>query len=308
MSCGTENVRIEPMDVYIGNDQAQVQKVTCVESTATASLNDKYFALYKEDGSKFLVQFDVNNTGTPVVLSGYTVVTVDIGANPQTAGQVAAALQTAVDALADFTATVSGSVVTITNVGNGFAVPAHDGQGANKTGFAFEVTTVGDLYEKIGLIDGDIEIANIGKATVDVNAHQFGQTLLSQIEVSTGNPEISFALKEATAEKYNKLLRYSLGVYQPIAAGSSVVVGGGTGALFKTPQLPKIVLHPVRLGLADKSKDWCLFAAKISLDSVTFSGENISTIPVVATGFPDCSKASAVNTFMIGDWTQVLTA
>lgn len=307
MSCGTEKVKIEPMDVYLGNDQAQSQKVTCVESTAAASLNDKYFALYKPDGSKFLVQFDVNNTGTPIVMSGYTVITVDIGANPQTAEQVATALQTAIDAHADFVATVSGKEVTITNVANGFAIPAHDAQATlSKTGFAFEVLVVGDLFEKVGLIDGDIEISNLGKAVVDVTAHQFGQTVLSQIEVSGSNPEISFALKETSMDKYEKLLRYSLGAFQPIAAGSTKVIGAGSSGLFKAPQLAKLVLHPVRLGVADKSADWCFWKTKIGLDSATFSGENILTIPVVANAFMDCSKPAAVSIFTQGDWSQNL--
>ena len=307
MSCGTDNVRIEPMDVYLGSDKAQVENITCLGSSDTDNLNNKYFAIYKSDGTKNLLQFNVNLTGTPAVLTGYIVTNVPLGANPQTAAQVATALATATDALAEFVATASGGVVKVTHITNGFAVPVHDGQGVNKTGFAFGVETVGDLFEKVGLIDGDIEIANIGKATVDIMAHQFGQTLLGQIETSTGNPELSFALKETGADKYNKLLRYSLGVFQPVAAGSSVLLGAGTSALFKNPQTVSVVLHPVRLGVADKSKDWYMPRAKVSLDSITFSGENIVTIPVTLTGFPDCDKVGAVNTFSIGDWSQTLT-
>jgi len=306
MSCGTENVKIEPMEVYLGEDAAQVQKVTCVGSTATASLNNKYFALYASDGTKVLVQMDVNNTGTPVVLSGYTVLTAELGANPQTAAQVATAVQVAVDASPLFTATVSGSVVTITDVTAGPAAFAHDSQAA-KTGFAFEVTTVGDLFEKVGLIDGDIAISALARTPVDITAHQKGATVLGQIFTSAGNPEISFSLKEVNFTRYNKILRYANGPFYPVAASSTAGIGGGRAGLFKSPATPKMVFHPVRLGLADKTQDYCFWKTSLDLDSVTFSGENILTLPVTAKAFEDCDKAGAVSVWMYGDWSQTFT-
>ena len=194
MSCGGENVKVETMDVYLGEDQAQVQKVTCVESTASASLNNKYFALYAEDGTRYLVQIDVNNTGTPVVLSGYTVLTADIAANPVTAEAVATAVATAIDADAKFTATASGKYVTVTNVSNGYAVPAHDSQAA-KTGFAFEVTTVGDSFEKVGLLSGAISLSGLGREALDIVAHQSGATVLGQVLTKASSPELSMSLQ-----------------------------------------------------------------------------------------------------------------
>ncbi len=306
MSCGTENVKIEPMEVYLGTDTAQVQTVTCVESTAAASLNDKYFALYASTGAKILVQIDVNNTGTPVVISGYTVLTADIAANPVTAAAVATAVQTAVVASALFTASVSGNVVTITDVTAGPAAFAHDSQAA-KTGFAFEVTTLGDLFEKVGLIDGDIEVGALARNPVDITAHQNGATVLGQIFTSAGNPEISFSLKEVTFTRYNKILRYANGAFYPVAASSTAGIGGGSLGLFKSPATPKMVLHPVRLGIANKTQDYCFWKTSVDLDSVTFSGENILTLPVTAKAFEDCDKAPHVSVWMYGDWSQNFT-
>lgn len=303
MSCGTENVKIEPMDVYLGEDAAQVQTVTCVASSASASLNNKYFLLYASTGTKYVVWCDVNSTGTDPAISGYTSVHVVLGANPSTAAQVATAVQTVVDALATFVATVSGGVVTITDAATGAAVFAHDSQVA-ETGFAFSVTTIGDTFAKVGLIDGDIAISGLTRTPVDITAHQNGTTVLGQIFTGSGNPELSFSLKEVTFTRYDKILRYGAGSFYPVATSSTPGIGGGRYGQFGAPKSVRMVLHPVRLGLADKTNDYCFWKTVIDLDSINFSGENISVLPVKAKAFEDCDKVAPVSVWMYGDWSQ----
>jgi hypothetical protein len=302
MSCGTENVKIEPMEVYLGADAALVQTITCVESTAAASLNNKYFILYSTT-TRYLVWFDVNSTGTDPALSGYTSIEVSLGANPQTAAQVATAVQTALDAHAAFVATVSGKVVTCTNAVTGFAYFGHDSQ-TQETGFAFAVTTIGDVFEKVGMIDGDIEMGGLSRTPVDITSHQTGATVLGQILTGAGNPEISFALKEVTQTRYEKILRYSSHGFYPVANASTAGMGGGSYGQFGSPKSVQVVLHPVRLGIADKTNDYCFWKCTLDLDSVTFSGENVITLPVVAKAFQDCTKVANVNVWMYGDWSQ----
>lgn len=291
------------MDVYLGEDQAQVQKVTCVASSVAASLNNKYFALYASDGTRYLVQMDVNNTATPVVLSGYTVLTAELGANPQTAEQVATAVQIAIDADPKFTATVSGKYVTITDVTAGAAVPAHDSQAA-KTGFAFEILTLGDLSEKVGLLSGSIGLANLGREALDIIAHQSGGTVLGQVLTKASSPEISMSLLEVTQQRYDKILRYSSGSFLPVATGSTSALGGGTKGLFQSLKQARCVLHPTRLGLADKSQDYCFWKTTIDLDSLDFDPENLQVLPVVLKAQKDCNKQEAVDVWMYGDWSQ----
>jgi hypothetical protein len=307
MSCGGENVKVETMDVYLGEDQAQVQKVTCVASSASASLNNKYFALYASTGARVLVQIDVNNTGTPVVLAGYTVLTADIAANPVTAEDVATAVQVAVDASPLFTATVSGKYVTITDVAVGAAVPAHDSQAA-KTGFAFEILTLGDLFEKVGLLSGSVGLANLGREALDIIAHQSGGTVLGQVLTKASSPEISMSLLEVTQQRYDKILRYSSGSFLPVSAGSTAVLGGGTKGLFQSLKQARCVMHPTRLGLADKSQDYCFWKTTIDLDSLDFDPENLQVLPVVLKAQKDCDKQESVNVWMYGDWSQNINA
>jgi hypothetical protein len=301
---GVESIKIEPVDVYIGEDAAQVQKVTTV-ADVSSSLNDKYFVLYSPT-VKYLVWLNIGSAGSAPVISGYTNIEVTAAANA-TASAIATAVQTAVDGHAAFVATVSGNVVTITNAATGAAPFAHDSQSA-KTGFAFEVTTVGDAYEKIGLIDGDIEVGGLSRSPVDIMAHQKGTTILGQILTGSGNPELSFSIKEFTKAKFEKVLRYSTSSYYPVAASSTSVVGGGSLGQFKTVNYTKVVLHPVRLGVADKSADICMWKCALDLESFTLSGENIVTLPVTVKAFEDDTKAPNISTWMLGDWSQTLTA
>lgn len=305
MSCGTENIKLEPMDVYIGETQAQVQDIVCV-ADVSSSLNNKYFLFYEPSGTKHYAWFNVGGAGVDPALSGYTAHAVAIAAN-STANTVAAALQAVLDVIAGFDAAVTGYTVRLTNTATGYAVLAHDAQAtASKTGFAFNLITVGDTFEKIGFIDGDIEVSGLSRSPVDITTHQTGTSIVGQINSGSGNPELSFAIKEVTTAKYEKVLRYSAGSYLPVG-GSNKLIGGGELGQFQSPQYTKVVLHPVRLDTADKTNDYCFWRCTLDLDSITFSGENILTLPVVMKAYKDCDKPKAINVWAYGDWSQSLT-
>lgn len=119
--------------------QAEITKVTCVADVA-ASLNSKYFFLNAaNDATKYYVWIDVGNTGTDPAIAGRTGIEVDITSGA-TASAVASAVQAAVDALGDFSASVSGADVTITNAASGGASDATDD---GDTGFTILVTQQG---------------------------------------------------------------------------------------------------------------------------------------------------------------------
>ena len=297
------NIRIEPVDLYLGKDQKQVQKVFTV-ADVSSSLNNKYFALFSSVGGKFLVWFDTG-TGVAPVISGFTALQVTITANA-TASAVAAAAQAVIDAHADFVATVSGNVITITDNANGPAHIAADAEDSlKKTGFAFNYVTAGDLMEKMGYIDGDVEVSGLSQEMMEVLAHQTGTTALAQLLKSAGKPELKVNLKEVIAEVWQKLRRYTSGTYMPQVAGATAIVGGGTAGLFKSMKLARAVLHPVSKDFADHSNDLCMWKCAVDLDSATFSGENVLTLPVTIKANNDNTKPAAVSLFQYGDWTQV---
>ena len=299
MSCGANNIKMEPMDVYIGSDQKQEQEIVCVGDTAAAPLAGKYFFFYDPSGAKHYAHF-----GTDPVIAGYTAHAITYVALDD-AYAIATALQSVLDAVTGFDATVSGYTVTLKCTANGYATLAHDAQDvADKTGFGFNLKLVGDTFEKIGYIDGDIEISGLSRSPVDITTHQTGTSVVGQIFSGSGNPELSFALKEVTTAKYEKVLRYSSGSYLPVG-GANKLIGGGSLGVFQSPQYVKIVLHPVRLDAAIKTDDYCFWKTTMDLDSVSFSGENVLTLPVKAKAFEDCEKPKAVSVWCYGDWSQL---
>lgn len=299
------NIKIEPMELYLGTTQSQVQTITCV-ADVSSSLNNTYFVLHSTAGAKHYFWFNVSSGGSDpgTGFTGFTGHAVAISAN-SSASTVATALELVIEAVSDFDSSASGAVITVTNTATGYAVPGYDAQTtAAKTGFAFALTTVGDTFENVGYLDGDIEVGGLTRSPVDITAHQTGATILGQILTGSGNPEISFNIKEVSAANYRKILRYSSGEFYPIAANSTSGMGGGSKGLFGSPTTVRLVLHPVRLGIADKTNDYCFWKCTLDLDSVAFSGENILTLPVSAKAFEDTTKVDNVNVWMFGDWSQ----
>jgi hypothetical protein len=120
---------------------AQVQTVVC--GAASTITTGDYFKLYSaKDVTTYLVWYNKDSGGGAPVVANTTLVPVAIAA-ADTASQVATATQTAIDALADFTASVNTATVTITNAAVGDCTTVVDGPTASATGFTFARTTAG---------------------------------------------------------------------------------------------------------------------------------------------------------------------
>jgi hypothetical protein len=122
-------------------EAAQVQTVLC--GAASTITTGDYFNLYsRKDQTRYLVWYNKDSGGGAPVVANTTNVAVAIAA-ADTAAQVASATQAAIDALADFSASVNTATVTITNAAVGDCTAASDGPTAAATGFTFAVTTSG---------------------------------------------------------------------------------------------------------------------------------------------------------------------
>lgn len=136
-NCGTGNVAYI---VNVGEGTKEVSSVTAVADVA-GSLNSKWFKLNSAyDRRLYYVWYDVNSAGVDPAVPGRTGVKVSI-ATAATATTVATATKNAIDALADFVATSSSAIVTITNATGGPSTDTADGTAA--TGFTFGTTTQG---------------------------------------------------------------------------------------------------------------------------------------------------------------------
>jgi hypothetical protein len=298
-----DNVQIKPIKAIFGEDKAQVQKITCVADVAS-SLQNKYFHIYDTAGVKYHVWFNVGGAGVDPAPAGSTAAVVAIAAN-DSASVVATAVKNVIDALALFTATVSGAAVTMTNTAVGYVPENHDAQGAGgKCLFSFLTLTVGDEETDLGLLEGDVEVAGFKPELKDIKAHQYGDTILSKVKTSAGSQTVKLNIYESTLANFKKILVSYGASLVPVGAGASEVVGLGTAKQFQVQKGRKLRLHPVAKGDADLSEDLTFWFALPSFTSVKFSGTEFLTYPVEFEIFPDLTKHERINMFCFGDSSQ----
>jgi hypothetical protein len=115
----------------------EVTDITTVANVTSDTLAGKYFLL-DSPTTAYYVWFDVSDGSTDPAPVGKTPIEVDITPG-DTANEVATALQLALDAETDFSASVLSNVVTVTNAATGSVSDAVDVD----TGFTINVTTQG---------------------------------------------------------------------------------------------------------------------------------------------------------------------
>lgn len=302
MAGNTANIRVEPSLVTFGADVAQVQTITTV-ADVSSSLNNKYFFLYAADGTKRHIWFNVATAGSDPAPAGFTGVAVAISASA-TAAAVATALQSAIDGLDDFVATVSGNVVTVTDVTNGYAPEMHD-PSTGGTGFAFDTSVLGDTASELGCLEGEIEIT-FSQSSVPVACHESGVTTVAEFINGLEEASVTLNMLETTFAKLKKVLTKTQGSLIPVGAAGTEVLGIGTARDFKNllTFATRLNIHPKRLLSADKSLDITAWKAVPILEGLTLSGEAAVTLPLTFKLYPDTSKSSRANILVIGDYTQ----
>lgn len=298
------NIKVEPVNVTFGEDVMQVEQITC-RADASSDLNNDYFVFYTTGGTKHYAWFNVAAGGTDPAISGGTANAVAISANA-TAAAVATALAAVLTAISGFDATADGAVVTLTATSAGYAKPAHEGVG---TGFSFETSVYGDTAIDLGYCDSAVEKAH-EENYVDVTSHQTGSQILSQIH--TGNTAgLTLNLKETSVSQLRKILLAEGNSLIPDGTGvsSTEVMGYGTAQQFKQTlgRARKLKLHPTVLAPSNLSRDVTFWKAFPKVSGLSFSGEEILMLPVEFMIYPDYTKDSRINMYLIGDSTQTLT-
>jgi hypothetical protein len=117
--------------------QELTQTILCGDAASLTS-GDYFLLDSANDENGYYVWYNKASGGGDPGISGRTAVPVAIGGS-DTAAQVATATRAAIDALADFTATLNTATVTIACVSAGVTTPAED----SNTGFTFTVTKYG---------------------------------------------------------------------------------------------------------------------------------------------------------------------
>ena len=309
---GVENIKVEAMKVVYGVDTAQKEKITIRAGIAKSALAGKYFHMYAVTALGAIVKhvFWFNVTGTDVApsLQDATLHEVDISAGTiDTIAEIASELATEMSSVAGvYSASASANVVEVTHSVVGYAPSAHDAKVANlKTNFGFEILVQGDKEDELGSIEGDIEVA-FEESFIDVTSHAQGATPVAQLKNGVSSVEVTLNLQETTKEKLKKMFVKSGGSYIPDEG--TEVFGMGTFKNFENmfKYATKLRLHPVRLLDGDRSEDYTFHKAIPNLTGLTFSGENVFTLPITFKVYPAEGVDSRVNYFSIGDGSQSL--
>lgn len=152
----------------------------------------------------------------------------------------------------------------------------------------------------LGFTEGDIELS-VEEQAVDVTAHQEGTNVLTAIRTGK-SAEIALTIRETNVAMVQHLFQQG-GSLETASGGAGDVIGWGSAKDFTqvTTQAGKLVLHPVTAASNDYSEDIAAWKAYPMVESLTFSGENPSTITLTFKIYPDLTKADEFRLFVIGN-------
>jgi len=294
-------ISIKQMYVYVGKDTAQISTIKTVPDVA-GSLGGKYFLFHDSAGAKKYAWFNTGAATDPAPAGGWagSPVVITSGAS---ATSVATALAAVLTAVVGFDATASGDVVTLVNTVIGYCQPPRDSENAAlNTDFSFQVTVFGQAEESAGCIQGDIDVSGFEITKVEVKCHATGSTIQQEIPVGISKPEVSFTLQDTSKDRVEKIFnQLGFGSLTAVGADKAKVFGFGTSVLGASVPMIPLRFHPVAIDLSNKSEDWNFWKTNLSIESFTFAAEDVATIPVKFSVYPDDTKNKLINVIMIGD-------
>lgn len=309
-----ENIKVEPMVAYYGENTFQREKIVISPVTTKVSLAGKYFHTYVTSTlgvlTKHVFWFKTTGGDTAPALTDATLHEVDITAVgidtvPEYATELAAAMALVVAAFSAAVAT--NNEVVFTHTVAGYAPAAHDAKNLLKvTSFGFQLIEQGEVEAEIGCVDGTIQVA-FKETYVDVKCHDQGSTPVAQLKTGVEGVTVSMALLETVKAKLKTILVKSNGSFIP--DGGTELFGMGTFKTFENmfKYASKLRLHPKRLLAGDKSEDMNFPKAMPNFEGIDFSGEEVLKLPVTFKVYPSQEADSRINFWFIGDGSQNLS-
>lgn len=303
MACKTQTQEIfyEASKIYWGREACR--EVTFVDDVA-GSLSGEYFDLNAIDlagtETEYYVLLD-NGSAVDPAPAGKTKITVSY-ADDDDAATIAAAAQSAIDAITGFSASVSGDVVTIKNDDIG-GVTEETQTNAPSLTFSNEAGLGGYLGRTAEGIEITME-TTVG----EVKSNQTSDILLDEI-VQGQTASCTAGFIELTKERFKSIIGGAVGDYYTPSGGTEVI-GGGSSKISTSlkAQGGKLILHPTRLEDADRSRDFIFWSSAPKPESLNYSGTDIQTLNASFSAYLDDSKREEINLYMIGDWKQELDA
>lgn len=293
MACEGNNIQIVPVNVYW-----QMETQECIDFaglTGLAAKGDHIVIYSAKDATKFALWGDDGVVADPVV-SGATLLPFTIVGDSDTASTLATAAAAALDANAGFTASASGTVVSVKRTAIGETTDTTNGN----MGVSVTVSKRGKDFD-LGLLEGDVEFS-VSPSNFIVQSHQSGVTPRAALFQGFETIEVSTTLQETSKSKLKEIYKMYGGSFTPMSG--TEVFGGGTAKQGQNLLIDaaRLVLKPVT---ATNNTDNTTLMMTIPIpDSLVFSGENPKTLSMTWQGFIDSSADTRVNAFMFGDQTQ----
>ena len=291
MAGGANNIQISPVNVLW---QAKAIEQIDFAGLTGFSVKGKSFSLYLPTGVGYYVWGDDSVVADPAE-PGLTSLEYTVVGDSDTPATLAAAAQTAINAEAGFTATVFGTVVTVTRDDFGKVTDAAD----IDSGVELTICRSGQDYD-LGLLDGDVEFS-FSPSNFIVQAHQTGVTPRAALFQGAETVEVTTNLLETQKAKLKELYSVYGGAYNP----GTEIFGVGTSKQGNNLLVDgaRLKLRPVNA--VDATQDTVVMLAIPIPESLVFSGENPRTLSVTWQGFVDDSYASnIVNIIAFGDVEQ----
>lgn len=292
MSSGAGNILISPANAFWkieSNSQFDLDGLTGVD------VKGKYFTL-NSPSTDYYVWFDDSVESDPAP-AGKTAIAVTVAGDSDTDAALATALQVAVDAVGDFTATVSGTLVDVFAVAVGEVVDPADVD----SGVAVTVCRRGKNLD-LGLIEGDSDLG-FEPAVLDILSQQTGQTPTAALVQGFG-AEPALVLQETTRSRVSEFYSIYGGVRTP--SGGSEITGVGTGTIGKNMLIDaaRLSFEPVNIVSSELSYNIVYMLTVPVPSSLIFSGENPRTLSVSFKTYVDLSLDPSNNYLVIGDGFQ----
>jgi hypothetical protein len=295
------DIKLEAVNVYWGTERCE--SVTLVDDVA-GSLDSEYWDLNTigsdlETETQYVVWLD---NGSSVDPSGSKTGIQVTYTNGDDAATIAGLVQTAIDAVANVTATVSGAVVTYEN---DYIGKLTDEDFTNATALTFSELVAGKGGALGATAQGGSTL-NMEAQSVDLVSDQTGSIIAGQVYTGS-SATVDMSLIEMTKDRWETVVGSVTGdVFTP--TGGTRLVGYGESRLYQNlfDLGGKLILHPIRLDNSDRSEDVCFFRSAPLPSSVSYSGQDIQGMEVSFVAYNDKSKPEEISLFAQGDWSQEL--
>lgn len=302
MACKTvtQPIKLEAANLYWGREACR--QVTLVDDVS-GSLSGEYFYLDAKDidgnSTEYYVLLEGTTPAVDPTPAGKTKISVSYS-DDDDAATLAGLLQTAVDAIDGFNASVESS--TQVHIENKYIGEVVDGDRSNAPSLTFsDESGIGGF---LGKTSEGIELA-IETQSTEIQANQTG--LLVTDEIFQGQTaSLTAAFLELTKDRLKSIIAGAVGgSYTP--RGGTELVGGGDSRLFQSLKQVgggKLILNPIRLGSSDRSEDVIFWISAPKPESINYSGTDVQVLNCTFTAYLDESKPSAVRLYAFGDWSQ----